>query len=342
MVYGLIFCSAIFFCVYLPSSYIKIYTGVDFFSVSLICIIIGILINNLTNLSNSLLNGINFSKKNLLQLGIIFLGAKLSFYEVTNFGLMALPIVLITFITVMIFTYFLINIFFLKEKSIILISIGTAICGITAILACASLIRAKDNEVAYATFVISIIGTIALFTYPYLSYELFQNNANKVGIFLGSSIHDTGQVIASSFIYASHYDNSEVINISIVTKLLRNSFLIILIPILSWKYSKLPKFIFYNNIRKSFPMFVLFFIIFSAIRSFGDHFFLDSYNFKNWNYLLQIIDFLSFVFLNIALVALGLSVNLKSFKIIGFKPLFLGLSLSVLILLVNILFISFL
>lgn len=333
---GVFFCSGVFFSIYILIHPILISLGLNFFSVSLLCIITGVLINNTITLSHTFSSGIQFCKKNLLQLGIVLLGSRLSFYEVGSFGLMAIPFVLITFVTVAIFTYLLIKIFLDNKNTIMLISIGTAICGITAILACAPFTKAKDNEIAYATFVISIIGTFALLTYPYISYELFNNYANQVGIFLGTSIHDTGQVIASSFIYNSHYENSDVITISTVTKLLRNSFLIILIPALAWRYSDSGKFNYYYNIKNSFPLFVIGFLFFSVMRSLGDYVFFSMQSMEAWNSVLQINNFLSFILLNIALVALGLSVNLKSLKIIGLKPLFIGLTLSIIILIVNV------
>ena len=333
---GVIICSGVFFSIYILIHPILHSLGLNFFSVSLLCIITGVLINNTITLSHTFSSGIQFCKKNLLQLGIVLLGFRLSFYEVGSFGLMAIPFVLITFVTVAIFTFLLMKIFLDNKNTIMLISIGTAICGITAILACAPFTKAKDNEIAYATFVISIIGTIALLSYPYISYELFNNYANQVGIFLGTSIHDTGQVIASSFIYNSHYENSDVITISTVTKLLRNSFLIILIPLLAWRYSDSGKFNYYHNIKNSFPLFVIGFLFFSVMRSLGDYVFFSMQSMEAWNSVLQINNFLSFILLNIALVALGLSVNLKSLKIIGLKPLFIGLTLSIIILIVNV------
>ena len=333
---GIVLCSSIFLFTYLFIYPILNSFGLFFFSVSILCVLTGVLINNLFTISLNFSSGIQFTKKNFLQLGIVLLGSRLSFYEVGSFGLMALPFVFITFATVIIFTFFSIKFFLDNKNTIILISIGTAICGITAILACAPFTKAKDNEIAYATFVISILGTLVLFAYPYISHELFNNYANQVGIFLGTSIHDTGQVIASSLIYDSYYDNKDVITISTVTKLLRNSFLIILIPMLTWRYSDLGKFNYYYNIKNSFPLFVLGFLFFSVMRSLGDYIFFNTQTMEIWNSVLQINNFLSFILLNIALVALGLSVNLKSLKIIGFKPLFIGVTLSIIILIVNV------
>lgn len=337
---GIFFCSGVFISIYFLFIFLINPLGISFFSVSMLCIIAGILINNFTNLSPKLNSGIQFSKKNLLQIGIVFLGVRLSFYEVGELGLIALPIILITFMTVLCLNYFLIKYFSSQKNIITLIAIGTAICGITAILTSAPFTKARDNEIAYATFVISIIGTIALFIYPYLSHEIFTNNSHQVGIFLGTSIHDTSQVIASSFIYATHYDNIEVINIATVTKLLRNSFLIILIPMLAWKYSNLNKSNFYQNVQIAFPKFIIGFLLFSIVRSLGDFYFINYYSLEYWDILLQFFNILSFILLNTALVALGLSVELKSIKKIGFKPLYIGLVISLMVLLINILLIK--
>ena len=72
------------------------------------------------------------------------------------------------------------------------------------------------------------------------------------------------------------------------------------------------------------------------MRSLGDYVFFSMQSMETWNSVLQINNFLTFVLLNIALVALGLSVNLKSLKIIGLKPLFIGFTLSIIILIVNV------
>lgn len=337
---GFVFSSGIFILIYFLFFFLIKPLNLSFISVSMLCITIGILINNLIRIPYKLYPGIEFSKKHLLKIGIIFLGARLSFTEVWNLGFIAFPFILITFAMVLFLTYFLIKFFFSHRNTIILISIGTAVCGITAILASAPFTKAKDNEIAYATFVITIIGTIALFFYPYIGFGILNNNTYQVGVFLGTSIHDTSQVIASSLIYASQFDNQEVINISTVTKLLRNSFLIILIPMLAWKNSNLKKSDLFKSLKTSFPLFVIGFLFFSIFRSVGDTYFLNSYSQDNWSYVLLILNLLSFTSLNIALVALGLSVDLKSIKKIGLRPLSIGLLISLTLLFVNLILIK--
>jgi len=84
------------------------------------------------------------------------------------------------------------------------------------------------------------------------------------------------------------------------------------------------------------------------MRSLGDSYFLNSDNLmpdpikiKIWISFLQFFNFLSFTLLNIALVALGLSVNLRSIIKIGYKPLFIGFTISLIVLLINIFLIKY-
>ena len=132
--------------------------------------IIGQLYKNKINI----LEGINFTTKYILQIGIIFLGIRLSFIDLVNFGKVALPIVILVFLIIFILRYiFIIKYNSLSQKNIItLISIGTAVCGITAIMAASPFIKAKENEISYATITISIIGMISLISYPFIGFEI--------------------------------------------------------------------------------------------------------------------------------------------------------------------------
>ena len=55
----------------------------------------------------------------------------------------------------------------------------------------------------------------------------------KLEFFLGTSIHDTAQVTAAGMNYAEIFKDQKVFDAAITTKLIRNSFLVIAIPILA-------------------------------------------------------------------------------------------------------------
>ena len=67
---------------------------------------------------------------------------------------------------------------------------------------------------------------------------IFDGNDINAGIFLGAAIHDTAQVSAAGLIYQETFSSPVALEASMTTKLLRNSFLIILIPLLTYFYDR--------------------------------------------------------------------------------------------------------
>ena len=112
-----------------------------------------------------------------------------------------------------------------------LISIGSTVCGTTAIMATAPVIGAKKNEVSYAIANITLFGILSMLLYPYFANHYFDAEPMFVGLFLGTSIHETSQVAAAGLIYDQQFNSPETLNIATVTKLIRNTFLVIMIPL---------------------------------------------------------------------------------------------------------------
>ena len=144
------------------------------------------------------------------------------------------------------------------------------------------------------------------------------------GIFLGTAIHDTAQVSAASVIYSDMFNSEEALNSAITTKLLRNSFLIILIPLIAYLYNKEKKVDVKSSIKDFFPFFVLGFIILSFARTIGDHLFLDKDMLDYWKFSLAFFKEISIYCILFSMVALGLQTNLKNMIELGFKPLIIG------------------
>ena len=119
-----------------------------------------------------------------------------------------------------------------------LIAIGTSVCGATAIVATAPVINAKKTEIAYAIANITLFGVIAMLIYPYFAEWYFNNNGLDAGLFLGTSIHETSQVAAAGLIYDQQFNNPETLDVATVTKLIRNTFLVILIPLFAYLYNR--------------------------------------------------------------------------------------------------------
>jgi uncharacterized integral membrane protein (TIGR00698 family) len=292
-------------------------------STAMIAILTGMFFGNIFQIRESFVQGLNFTKEYILKLGIIFLGIQLKPFEFLEFGMIAIPLIIICIISVLIVIKLLIKKMKIPTKMAYLISIGSTVCGTTAIMATAPVIKANKSEVSYAIANITLFGILSMLVYPYFANIYFEGEPMLIGLFLGTSIHETSQVAAAGLIYDQQFDSPETLNIATITKLIRNTFLVIMIPLFAFLYNRGQTTKKSYSIVTIFPYFVLGFVGMIILRNFGDHFFLNSYN-DNWKELIEIIKSLSKIFLTMAMAAIGLSTNLKDIKDMGYKPFVVG------------------
>ena len=306
--------------------------GIELFGTSkspistvLIAILLGIIMGNAFTPRPGFMVGLEFTQTYILKLGIILLGIRLSFEELLKFGSVAIPLVLICIFSVLVLIKLIIKKLTISSNMAYLIAIGTSVCGATAIVATAPVVKAKKTEIAYAIANITLFGVIAMLTYPYFSNYFFEGNELKAGLFLGTSIHETSQVAAAGLIYDQQFNSPETLNIATVTKLIRNTFLVILIPLFALLYNR-------GQIEKSdysilniFPIFVLGFIGMIFVRNIGDQIFLSEINSaEKWSSFIEITKISTTLFLTMAMSAIGLSINLSELREMGIKPFVVG------------------
>ena len=310
-------------------------------STVLIAILLGILMGNAFTPRPGMMVGLDFTQQYILKLGIIFLGIRLSFSDLVKFGSIAIPLVIVCIIGVIFLVKLLIKKVPISSKMSYLIAIGTSVCGATAIVATAPVINAKKSEVAYAIANITLFGVIAMLFYPYFAEWYFDNNGLEAGLFLGTSIHETSQVAAAGLIYDQQFDNPETLDVATVTKLIRNTFLVILIPLFAFLYNrgefKDQKY----SILNIFPYFVIGFIGMIIVRNLGDQIFsVDDNNFYIWSNFIEYIKILATVFLTMAMAAVGISINLGELKSMGYKPFVVGLIAAVTVGIISLIYIE--
>ena len=289
----------------------------------IIAIILGLLISNSVKNIHNYSEGFAFSIKYLLKLGIIFLGIRLSISDILLYGSQGL-LVIIPCIAISIFIVSNLRKYFQVSNNLsLLIAVGTSICGATAIVALAPAINAKKEEISYAIANITVFGLIAMFLYPLLGFIVFNDNSLAVGLFLGTSIHETAQVAGSGMIYAEQYENPSVLNIATVIKLVRNTMMVMVIPLLAYLARKNSKQNNKINIGSIFPYFIIGFLVFGMIRTIGDQF---EYQIGSelWNNFIHYIKYSAELLLIIAMSAVGYNTKLDKFKNLGLKPFYLG------------------
>ena len=292
-------------------------------STAMIAILLGMFFGNLFKVRDSFQKGLDFTRENILKLGIICLGIQLKPFEFLDFGKIAIPLIVVCIVSVLIVIKLLIKKLKIPTRMAYLISIGSTVCGTTAIMATAPVIKASKNEVSYAIANITLFGILSMLIYPYFADFYFNSEPLLIGLFLGTSIHETSQVAAAGLIYEQQFNSPETLNIATVTKLIRNTFLIIMIPLFALLYNRGQTREKNYSILKIFPYFVLGFVAMIILRNTGDQFFLLNYD-DNWNDVINIIKFMSKIFLTMAMAAIGLSTNLKDIKKMGYKPFIVG------------------
>jgi uncharacterized integral membrane protein (TIGR00698 family) len=296
----------------------------------LIAIIIGIGVRNIRPMPLIFNDGIRFSINRLLRIGIICIGIKLSFLDILKLGSWGIPVVLTAIVSGMVFISWFNHVLDLPDRLGTLIAAGTSICGVTAIVSTAPAINAEEKEVAYAVANVTVFGLIGMFAYPYLAHVLLAS-PEQVGLFLGTAVHETAQVVGSAMTYSEVFQDPRVLQAATVTKLTRNLFLAVVVPILSYRYMKTSKSETTDrvDIRTLFPMFILGFVAMAIVRSLGDAF----WNTPLWKTItLQVGDVWgSHYLLGTAMAAVGLGTSFSVFKGVGLKPFIVGLAGAVLV-----------
>ena len=277
-------------------------------------ILAGMLITLLLKDKTQFQSGITFVSKKVLQYAVILLGFGLNLSVILETGKQSLPIIISTITTSLIIAFILYKALKLKTNNAILVGVGSSICGGSAIAATAPVIDATDEEVAQSISVIFLFNVLAALIFPTLGAVLGLSNEG-FGLFAGTAINDTSSVTAAAAawdgIHASH-----TLETATIVKMTRTLAIIPITLALAFYREKKEKkeegssFSF----KKSFPFFVLFFILASVVTTI---FHLPA---AVTGPLKELSKFL----IVMAMAAIGLNTNIVHLVKTGAKPIFTG------------------
>ena len=151
-----------------------------------------------------------FATTTILRAGIVLVGIRLSVFDVLKLGLAGLPVVLTAIVTGLLFVIWFNRRLGLPPRLGTLIAAGTSICGVTAIVSTAPAIEADEREVAYAVANVVAFGLFGMLVYPYLHMRLHVRS-ETIGLFLGTAVHDTSQVVGAALTYKQVYADDVVL-----------------------------------------------------------------------------------------------------------------------------------
>jgi len=252
--------------------------------------------------------GIRIASKRILQAAIILLGFQMNLGTVAQQGGKSLFLIFSAITTALLISFIIGKILGTAANETILIGVGTAICGGSAIAAVSPVIEAKDSEVASAVSVIFLFNIIAVVIFPALG-RLIGMDDGVFGAWAGAAINDTSSVVAASYSYSGTAGDTATI-----IKLTRTLFIIPVtlgLALIRSKKGSGSRF----NPRKAFPLFIAFFVIACVINASG----LIS------GHITSALGSISKFMIVIAMTAIGLGTNLKSLARHGKKPILLGL-----------------
>ena len=93
--------------------------------------------------------GLRFAAQRVLRLGIVLLGARLSLAEIARIGLPATAVIVVTMTASFVIVLLVARLVRIEGRLAVLIAVGSAVCGNTAIVATAPVIGAKAREVQH-------------------------------------------------------------------------------------------------------------------------------------------------------------------------------------------------
>ena len=291
----------------------------------LCAVLFGAIWRNTLGVAARLESGLKQASTTVLRAGIALVGLKLTLATVGQVGLLALPIVVVCISTALLLARLLAQPLQLSRDLSQLLAVGTAVCGITAVMAVAPLIRARQDEIGYAVTCIAIFGVMAMLGYPWLAHALLGANPTAAGIFLGTAIHDTSQVIGAGLIYSQQFDSPAALAAATTAKLLRNLSMVVLIPWFAWAAARhrltTEPAVRAPGMASLVPTFVWFFVGLVLLRTVGDLQLADSSLAAAWAALMGYVSTLSEFLLVAGMAAVGLGISLRSFRGIGWRPL---------------------
>lgn len=292
----------------------------------LLCIITGILLRNIIGIPPLIRTGVNRTSRLFIKLGVILLGSLYSIKDLANLGVSAFVIILAFVIITLFLTLYLGHRLGMDPAAASVLAAGTAVCGVSAIVAAAPAVRAKTSDVAYSIATILAVGLVFLFTFPALGTAMGLS-PHQFGVWAGTGILNSGQVLAATLTFdpgtAEHASVSlktgEIYNL---TRILFLPFVVLFLAVYNSRRAAEQENSYGINtgLGANFPLFVVGFLVVVFMTSFG---MLGPTSPPSPE--LRFIRNLYTWFFAVGLAGLGMQISFEELRRAGGKPLLVGI-----------------
>lgn len=257
---------------------------------------------------------LDLSKKlaqKLLMWSVVGLGAAMDLRVVGHVGLHGVVYTFIGISLTLLLGELLRRLFKGEFVISILISVGTAICGGSAIAALAPVVRAKHHDITVALATVFLLNAAALILFPWIGHQL-SLSPHDFGLWSALAIHDTSSVVGATLQYGG-----EALQVGTSVKLARALWILPVTLFFVWRESKKVENSDHGRAQVKIPWFIGGFILMAGLVTFIP--------------LLQAagtwVSFFAKRSLVVTLFLIGSNLTRASLKAVGFKPLLQGVLL---------------
>ena len=231
-------------------------------SALLLVILIGMLWRSVAPVPASALPGIRLAQRPLLRWAVAGLGFRLSLIELVHIGGPALVVVIVSTALALAFGWWLARRLGVDEKLGLLLGVGGAICGASAVVAADSVVLGEKRDSAVALAVITLLGTIGIVIYPVLGRALHMSDF-LYGVWDGASLHEMAQVVAAGFGVSEN-----AAQVATVVKLARIALRAPVVLFLGWRMRQAHRAAGRAHVAPV-PWFLVLFVAFAIVNSLG-------------------------------------------------------------------------
>jgi uncharacterized integral membrane protein (TIGR00698 family) len=244
----------------------------------------------------------------LLQWSVIGLGAGMNLITVAHVGLHGIGYTIVGISLTLLTGFALAKVLKLERDAGILISVGTAICGGSAIAAVAPTLRAKSSSISLALGTVFTLNAVALVIFPPLGHWLALSQT-QFGLWSALAIHDTSSVVGATLQYGA-----EALQIGTTVKLARALWIVPLTVAASYRFADKSGA---GKGKAKRPWFILGFVIAAAIVTF----------IPAAQPIGHLVETVANRTLVLTLFLIGANLTVGTLKTVGVKPLVLGVAL---------------
>ncbi len=283
----------------------------------ILAIVLGIVIKNTVGVSEAFKPGLRFSTT-LTKIGIVIMGAKYSLGGLAEVGGQALLYIGIFLFGSAVFMMWIARKFKVPTPLAGCLAAGLSICGVSATIAIAPAVGARNKDMAYAIAVVLMFGLLALLLFPLIG-NLFDLTDAQYGAFAGIGIVNSAQVLAAGFGYSE--GAGLVAGIYNIGRVILLPFVVLLLAMMAvggrdhhesgLHAVRLNK---WQMIKDKFPIFVLGFLLIVVLNTMGvfsEGTVKQAGVFMNWAFLL-------------GFASIGLTTRLGDLKAAGWTGFMMG------------------